>query len=127
MPKVIREKEFLVPIKSLYKTIADFKSYPDFLPEVKSVKVGEATAERTLVEFEIEVMKQVQWKLVESNFFKTNDGKWLLKEIGPAKTHVTYELDLNLGFFVPSWVSRKLTEVNLPAMFESYEKRAKTV
>jgi len=40
-------------------------------------------------------------------------------------TAVHYELDVEFGFLVPAWISRKLTEVQLPKMFESFEQEAK--
>jgi len=141
MPVVKREKEMGVSVESLYLAITTFEDYPKFLPEVVGARRHEgATIEKTLVTYELEVMKrfeytlefsmklnqEIKWKLVESNFFKTNEGRWLIKSKGPNETHVEYELDVSFGFLVPGWISRKLTEVSLPKMFESFETQAKT-
>lgn len=69
--------------------------------------------------------EEVRWKLVDSDFFKKNEGRWVLKEKGNNETEVHYELDVAVVFMVPSWIAKKLTEVNLPKMFESFEVRAK--
>ncbi len=139
--KVVREKEMNVPVAALWKVITDFEKYPDFVEEVVVAKSRPKTGQTQQVEFEIEVVKRFQytlefklvenqelsWRLVESNFFKKNDGRWLLKDLGGGRTHATYELELGFGFLVPGWVTKKLTEVNLPKMLDNFEARAKKV
>ena len=139
MPAVKREKEMAVSVQSLYLAITNFEDYPKFLPEVVGARRHEGgNLEKTLVTFELEVMKrfeytlefsmklnqEVKWKLIDSNFFKTNSGRWFLKPKGDKKTEVEYELDVSFGFLVPGWISRKLTEVSLPKMFECFETQA---
>lgn len=140
--KVVKEKEMDVAVASLWKVITDFERYPDFVEEVVLAKpLPKAAGKGEVVQFELEVVKRFQytlefnlvehkelsWKLVESNFFKKNDGRWLLKDLGGNRTHATYEVDVNFGFMVPGWVTRKLTEVSLPKMLDAFEKRAKEV
>lgn len=138
MPKVVREKVMNVSPEALFKAITTFSDYKDFLPEVvlSEVTAGAGTTKPT-VRFEIEVIKRfhytlrfdssdplnISWKLEESSIFKKNDGCWRLKREGDL-THVAYELDVDFSFFVPAWVSKKLTEVNLPKLLESFEKQA---
>ena len=141
MAKVTREKDMAVPASRLAEVITGFESYPDFLPEVVSVKREPGgTPNLQKVVFEIEIMKRFQytlefhidgereitWHLVDSNFFKMNQGKWLLTPLDGKRTHVTYEVEVGFRFFVPGWVTKKLTEVNLPKMLESFEGRART-
>lgn len=137
--KVSREREMACSRDALLKVITDVEAYPEFITEVVSAKkLKGGTDKKFQVKFELEIVKRfeyvlefnvtgketVSWHLVESNFFKKNEGKWVLKELGPNKTAATYELDIALGFMVPGWVTKKLTETNLPKMFESFEKRA---
>jgi ribosome-associated toxin RatA of RatAB toxin-antitoxin module len=139
MATVIRDKQMEVPKSALFDVITDFESYPKFLNEVVGAKIHEGrTAVTPRVTFQLEVVKrfeyildfsivgetEVSWKLLESNFFKTNQGKWVLTPTGPKVTAVHYELEVAFGFLVPSWISRKLTEINLPRMFESFERQA---
>ena len=129
-----------VPLEALFQAITEFEKYPDFLGEVVGAKVVKKQDPKTvLVQFEIEVVKkfvytlefkingnqEIQWKLLESDFFKKNEGRWVLQSKGPQETEVHYELDVAVVFLIPSWISKKLTEVNLPKMFDSFETRAK--
>lgn len=142
MARIMREKLMEVPTAALFKAITDFESYPKFLSEVVGAKImpgGTKTKQR--VEFELEVVKrfkytlefqmkgkeQVSWKLVDSNFFKTNEGMWQLSPKGDGQTDVHYELEVGFGFLVPGWISKKLTETNLPRMLDSFESQAKTL
>lgn len=142
MPAVVREKVMAVPKSALFKVITDFEKYPEFVDEVVSVQLLDgSTGTKKKVKFELEVIKrfdyvlefelkgeeEVSWKLVSSNIFKKNEGKWSLKDGGANKTDVTYSLDIGLGFLVPGWVSKKLTETNLPKMLDGFESRAKKV
>jgi hypothetical protein len=42
-------------------------------------------------------------------------------------TWVKYELEVGFGFLVPGWITKKLTESNLPQMFDKFETRAKEI
>ena len=139
--QIQREREFKVAQKSLYQVITDFENYKTFLPEVvgSTIVAGKGT-EKVRVRFEIEMMKrfaydlefnlfpekEVHWRLVESDFFKTNQGKWILSP-HHAGTQVRYELEVGFGFLVPGWITKKLTESNLPQMFDKFETRAKEI
>jgi coenzyme Q-binding protein COQ10 len=138
MAQVVRDKVMAVSPKALFDTITDFENYPKFLSEVKGAKVKSKSGKKKKVVFDIEVIKpftytlefeieeptKVSWKLIDSNFFKTNEGKWELKPKGPKSTEVHYELEVGFGFFVPGFITKKLTEVNLPKMFDSFEQAA---
>lgn len=141
MAKVTRDKTMGVPAEALAKAILDFENYPKFIGEVVSAeRLPGGTAEKQRVKFELEIMKRFQyvlefairgheeiaWRLVESNFFKTNQGHWRLRPEG-AGVHVEYEVEVAFPFFVPGWIVKKLTEVNLPKMFESFEGRAEDI
>ena len=139
MPAVHREKVMDVPLAALYRAITDFDSYPEFLTEVVGVKRQGKAGVTEKVTFELEIIKrftytleftikeneEVSWHLVDSNFFKVNTGKWKLEPQGDKKVKAHYDLDVGFGFFVPGWVAKKLTEVNLPTMFDNFETRAK--
>lgn len=140
MAQVLREKLMAVPADALFKAITEFEHYPDFLSEVVGAKViKKPSANQVWVQFEIEVVKkfvyvleftmngkeETSWKLIESDFFKKNEGRWVLTAKGSNQTQVQYELEVGVVFLVPSWISKKLTEVNLPKMFDSFESRAK--
>ncbi len=137
MAKTTAERIMPVPVKKLWKVIVDFEKYGEFLEEVISTKV-EKKRNVFLVHYEIEILKrfkytlefnmtpftEISWKLIDGEIFKINNGRWLLREKSPNQTHVIYETEVTFGFYVPSWVIKKLTEVNLPMMLEAFEKRA---
>lgn len=139
MAKVERSKQMDVAMGGLYQAITDVENYPKFLPEVVTAKKLSGTPEKFQVKFEIEIVKRFQytlefvsngkdsvsWKLVDSDFFKKNQGSWKLTPASDKKTSVQYELEVDFGFLVPGFISKKLTEVNLPKMFEAFEQRAK--
>lgn len=137
--RVTRDREFQVPVEALYAAITDFDNYKLFLPEVVTSEVVAGRGTDTVrVRFEIEVVKRfsyelefqlktnktVSWRLVSGEFFKKNEGQWVLNG-ATSKTQVRYELEVAVGFLVPGWVAKKLTESGLPQMFERFETRAK--
>jgi coenzyme Q-binding protein COQ10 len=140
MPKVVMERTMAVSVEALTRVILDFEKYPEFLPEVVGAKsIGVVQKGVQEVEFEIEVIKrfryrlqfdlttpnEVRWRLVDSNFFTANEGAWLLTAAAKKKTDVKYELEVGVKFLVPGFISKKLTQVSLPKLLDSFEARAK--
>jgi coenzyme Q-binding protein COQ10 len=139
MAKVVKERDMQVSLESLTKVIQDYEKYPEFLPEVVGAHVLSRSGTKAEVQFEINLMKRFQyklqfwsdapgeicWKLVESDFFKVNEGKWVLSSSSPKVTHARYELEVSFGFFVPSFITKTLTEVNLPTLLDKFEAQAK--
>lgn len=137
MAKVVRSRRLHVSPERLFGVITDYEAYPKFLPEVCSAKVV-LRGKTTQVEFELEVIKKfrytlefdsdgkrrVAWRLVSSDFFKKNNGLWKLSDESETSVDVHYELEVSFGFLVPGWVTKKLTETSLPAMFDRFEARA---
>lgn len=137
MPKVFLDQKAKTSIESFYSAISDFENYHRFLPEVLASKIE--TVSPLFVQFEIELIKKFQytlefkceaphlvtWKLVSSNFFKKNEGAWSLKSLSANEVDVHYELNVEMGFFAPAMVIKKITEINLPIMFKNFEEEAK--
>jgi coenzyme Q-binding protein COQ10 len=123
--------------KTCYDVVADFAKYPEFLDEVKGVKVLESTGESWKVEYVVQMMKKVEYTLRHKGipgkelswsqvkgFFKTNDGKWVFEELeGGKRTKVTYTIDVELGMLVPGKIVAGLTEKQLPKMLETFKAR----
>ncbi len=140
MAKVVREKEMNVSAEKLADVIIDFDGYPKMLGEVKKAKpVWSADRKTCKVTFELEVVKKfvydldfvidypnkIEWKLASSDFFKENRGHWKLTPKGKDRVQVDYEVEVGFGFLVPGWITKKLTEVNLPKMFDRFEAAAR--
>jgi coenzyme Q-binding protein COQ10 len=140
MAKVVQERSMDVSVDALRRAILDFEKYPDFLSEVVAAKAHEKKSDGTqLVDFELELVKrfkytlefdlthsdEIKWRLIDSNFFTSNEGAWSLTPLGDKKTGVVYSLDVGVKFLIPAWISKKLTETNLPRLLDSFEARAK--
>lgn len=137
MSKVVQTKIMPVSMDTLLGVITDFERYPEFLPEVVGARTVSSGNGKATVRFELDLIKRfnyildfdlsggnsVSWTLASSDFFKVNTGRWSLEPEGTA-TKATYELEVNVGFFVPSFVARTLTEVNLPKVLSQFEARA---
>ncbi len=138
MSKVSLTKTVSVPIKKFYSVVADYESYPEFITEMKTAKIVSQKPKK--VEFTLEMMKtfnyvlqikekspsEVSWNLVESNLFKKNDGGWKLQE-KEGELNVTYWLDVEFGFLVPSFIVNQMVKKDLPKMIERFEERVKNL
>ena len=69
----------------------------------------------------------VDWKLVESSFFKVNNGSWKIESMGPGKCKVSYSLEVEFTFSVPGLILKGLVKSMLPSMMNGFHQRAKTL
>ena len=132
-----------VPLKDLYGVIIDYTSYPEFVSGMKSARLEGQQGDVRRIHFDLDLMKRVQytvnlrdefneaagtasisWTLAESAFFKTNNGGWTLKALGPEKTEVTYKLELDFSFPVPGLILKGLVAKTLPDTIAQFTKRA---
>jgi ribosome-associated toxin RatA of RatAB toxin-antitoxin module len=126
---------------TLFKVITDYGSYPAFVEGAKHVTVardgGKITATYAvsmmkdvnyrLEHFEDAAAGVVSWKLIDSDTFKKNDGRWELKALGPGQTEATYRLDVEFKIPVPGFILNRLVKGSLPSMVKSFERRAQKV
>lgn len=141
MPAASRKEIFDAPIDKVYQVIVDYESYPEFVDGVSDVKVIEQDEKGALVEYNLNMIKtftyrlklhhdrphSVTWEFESGDFFKKNRGAWKLKDLGNGKTEVDYEVELEVKVFAPKAIINKLATKSLPAMLESYHKRAKAL
>ena len=124
----------------LFAAICRYEDYPKFVDGVKSVKVERKGPGVTKAMYHVNMLKDVtysldikdnaesgviEWSLIESDFFKINNGRWELKSVGPGKTEAHYRLEIEFKFPVPGMILNKLIKNQLPAMIKSFEKQAK--
>ena len=124
-----------------YKIITDYNSYPKFLSTVRRVKIRERSKDTAIVEFEAKVVKTfryvleltgtkdsgLRWKLVEGEFMRKNEGRWILKVKSKNCIEATYSISVELGRLVPGFVAKLLVEESLPKTLEEFKKRAETL
>ena len=131
-----------VPPEKFFKVISDFEKYPEFIPEVKGVKILEKKKNEVTAEFEISLIKNIKyvlkltfdpphrlsWTLAEKGFFKQNDGAWELEPLeGGKKTKATYIVEIGVGMFVPKSIVNMLVGQSLPQMLKRFKERAESL
>lgn len=123
--------------KEVYKVIADFENYPDFIKDLKTVEVSKKKGDNCEVTYHINVIKEIsytlkmkgspdkklEWTFVEGDFMKDNHGFWELEEIKKGVTKATYNIDVKFGLLVPKAITQKLVDNHLPGMLKAFKKR----
>ena len=130
-----------VDSEKLLSVVSDYEKYPQFVDGCTSVRVERKSPECVRAYYQVSVMSQdvtyvldhkedlksgkIEWSLVESNFFKKNNGKWEVKAAGSGKCDVVYTLDVEFKVPVPGFILNRLVKGSLPGMVKSFETRAK--
>jgi ribosome-associated toxin RatA of RatAB toxin-antitoxin module len=136
-----REEIFDVSAEQYYKAVTDFENYPELLPEVSAIEILEKSDTTTLVQYSVQIVKQisytlkmthtfptqVEWHLDSGSLFKANNGSWTIEPLGDNQCKVTYDLDIALKVFAPKTITKKLVAVNLPRMMKTFYEHAKTL
>jgi coenzyme Q-binding protein COQ10 len=131
-----------VPIEKFYEVIADVKSYPEFIPEMKNINILSMTDTNGEVEYELKIMgfsvsytlklqktapTELSWTFVKGTKMKNNEGHWKLKSIDENTTEAEYKVELALGALVPKKFTDQLTKVGLPNLMKQFKERAETL
>jgi coenzyme Q-binding protein COQ10 len=138
MPAASHTEVFNCSVPEFYKIISDYEKYPEFLAEVKGIKILKNDKARKLVEYKVSVLKtftytiwtkehepdSVTWDFAGGDIFKTMSGSWALSDQA-GKTKAVYSVDATFGIFVPGPIAKTLLTVNLPTMMSAYHKRVK--
>jgi len=136
MPGATRSIVIDAPLEAVFAVITNYEKYPEFLSEVKAVRVTDRRGAEALVHYEVQVLKsirytlrikeeapqRVSWSLVEGEFMRENRGAWELQPEG-MQTRATYSIEMTFGPFVPRAVVNALVDTSLPKMLESFKKR----
>lgn len=138
MAQARREIDIAVSPSRLMSVICDFEAYPLFLPwmrraEVVSHERGPGPDQESWeVRFQLELIRplvytlrlerqgaeRLSWSLVEG-VLRTNDGAWTLSPLdGGLRTRATYEIDLQVGSFVPGNILEGLRQRELGELLE---------
>ena len=129
-----------VPPEKLFDVIADYEKYPEFLPEVKKVKVDAGQGSIKEVTYTVDIKAKVinytlkhtaerptklSWTMIKGEMMKGNDGTWVLKPgAQPGTTDATYTIDLKLSSLVPGFIEKALAEQSLPSLLANFKNRA---
>ncbi len=141
MAQATTQEIFNAPIAKVFGVLSDYSNYPQFMSDVKRVSIIESSGSKKLVEFELQIIKtfryqlwlmetaptEVAWKFHTGEIFKENSGSWKLTDTGDGKTKADYNISAKFGVFVPGMIEKKMIEVNLPMMMNSFKKRIESV
>ncbi len=154
MANASKTVEMVVSFEKLWNVITDYEKYPNFVEGVKSVKIlspkllhdvkaTEYKDPSKRIEYNVSLLGkeiryildhiedkktgQMSWSLIESNFFKSNEGSWKLSKLAENKLEVTYSLSLDFNIYVPGLVLNQLVKSSLPKMISGFEKQANSV
>lgn len=140
MPGASHTEVFNCTPSEFFKIIADYERYPEFLSEVKGMRVLKTDGNKKLVEYKVSVIKSftyqmwmtekptevLSWEFAGGDVFKTSSGSWKLTDEA-GKTRATYTVEATFSLFVPGPIAKTLLTVNLPTMMSAYHKRIKEV
>ncbi len=140
MAEAKTKETFNCTAEEFFKVVVDYEKYPDFLPEIKSVKILKNEGAKKQMEYSVSMIKTFKYKLdveevspskVEFKFaggdvFKTMKGLWTIKPAGD-KCEVEYHLTATFGMFMPSSMESTLVTVSLPKMITNFKNRIKKV
>lgn len=125
--------------EEFFKVVSDFEKYPEFLPEVKSVKILKKEGHIKEMEYSVSLVKTFKYKLksietaptkvdfhfIEGDVFKSMKGSWQIAPEGTDKCKVNYSVEATFGMFVPGPMANTLVSVNLPIMINNFKNRIK--
>lgn len=137
MSLVTESIEIKATPQQCYDVITAYENYPEFLTEIKQATVSGKSKAGATVTYSLELIKKISytlkmahkspksvtWQLIKGDLMKKNEGEWLLAEIKKGWTRATYKIDIDLGLFVPSMISKRLVGSSLPAMMQAFKKR----
>ena len=138
MARASRSIDIDVTPESFFRVVQDYGRYPEFLPEVKAVRVardGEAfevtySLDVTLRIYEFTLRHEprgplrIEWQLIRGgDFMRRNLGSWTFERTRSGGTRATYEIDIELAM-VPQNLEKALAEKGLPNLLANFKKRA---
>ncbi len=126
------------PIEKIFAVITDYEKYPEFLPEVKKIRLANRKDNTVDVQYEAEIVKtikytlklkeekptRVSWTFIEGEFMKDNRGGWVLEDLGGGKVKATYNIEVTVGLLVPKTIITALVDTQLPKTLEAFKARA---
>lgn len=134
------EEVFNCTVEEFFKIVKDYEKYPEFLTEVKSVKILKNGGSVKEMEYHVSLIKTFKYKLkvtevlnksvnfefIGGDVFKTMKGSWQLQNKN-GKCAVEYKVEATFGMLVPESIAKPLVSANLPMMITNFKKRIKEV
>ncbi len=129
------------PVEKVFAVIRDYERYPEFLPEVKRIRLENRKGNEVDAHYEVDVVKTikysirlvedppggVRWTFLSGELMRDNRGSWSLEPLPDGKTRATYQIEMALGPWVPKSIVHALVDTQLPKMLEAFKKRAESL
>lgn len=129
-----------VPRDRFFDVICDYERYPEFLPDMKIVKIVQRDGDVVDVHFTLNMIKELRytlrlterpkqgldWVLLEGPF-KRNEGGWSLADTPDGGTDASYTIEVSVGVFLPGTLVNKLVGQTLPATLAAFKSRAEAL
>lgn len=138
MAKLETEHVFKGNVEKVFEALTKYELYPKYLPGVQGVEVLKAVAKGSSaqVRYDLKIIKEffytldmfetspdsIRWELNDSNIMKMNSGSWQLSPAGKGKTQAIYSLEIKFRGLIPSAITDKVAQANLPGMFSGFQK-----
>jgi len=143
MARVSRSIDVDVPPDVFLRVVQDYARYPEFVPEVKAVRVGLPQGDAVEVTYWLDVklrlldftlrhvvrsLDRIEWSLVRGGeFMRANEGAWTFERTRSGGTRATYQIEIDLGPLVPGALEKALADRALPNMLANFKTRAESV
>lgn len=143
MARVSRSIGIEVTPDAFQRVVQDYARYPEFVPEVKAVRVGLRQGDAVEVTYWLDVKLRlfdftlrhvtrspgrIEWSLVRGGeFMRANEGAWTIEPAGSGGTLATYEIGIDLGPLVPGNLEKALADRGLPNMLANFKTRAESL
>ena len=129
---------------AIMTVIADFANYPEWTGSVKKAEVLEegdgGRARRVAFTLDAGVVRDqyelvyvwngdhsVEWELVRGQMMRAQSGSYVLDEIEPGRTEVTYTLSVDLAIPMLGLLKRKAERVVMDTALKQLKKRVEAV
>jgi ribosome-associated toxin RatA of RatAB toxin-antitoxin module len=128
-----------VPPDRFLAVLRDYERYPEFQPDVKSIRVvarGEGWTQvaysidvkLALIEYTLEHREtgglRIDWRFIEGTILCNNRGAWVLDPLPDGGTRVTYQIDLSFAPPTPPGLEKALADKGMPRMLANFKARA---
>jgi ribosome-associated toxin RatA of RatAB toxin-antitoxin module len=141
MAQAVHETTYDVDADQLLAAVMDYESYPEFVDGMKKVTVDRSGGKVT-VHYDLSMMGKdmsytltlleepekghLSWSLLKSEFFKINNGDWLVESLGQGKCKARYFSEVDFTFPVPGFVLKPMVKGAVPKMMDGFYQRAKS-
>lgn len=140
MPGASQSIRIEAPLEHVFRVITDFERYPEFLPEIRGVRIDRRkktamevtfsaqifTAIEYTLRISLEAPELMHWTLLRGQVLRKNEGGWVLASGLDGSTTATYRIELGFGPLIPGVVAKTLAASTLPNTLERFKARAET-